>query len=110
MLKGIKKRARSGPRSRIYSFSIFIHICSHQLQSPRSLKTGALTPTAEPPHRSHLLAMYERSDGLRSNRLMNSVRPACTSDGGIILLQELLWGVYLQASARGMLLILKKVS
>jgi hypothetical protein len=41
---------------------------------------------------------------------MNSVRSACTSDGGIIPLQELLWGVYLQASARGMLLILKKVS
>ena len=45
-----------------------------------------------------------------ANRLMNSVRPACTRDGGIIPLQELLWGVYLQASARGMLLILKKLS
>jgi hypothetical protein len=68
MLKGIKKRARTGPRSRIYSFSIFIHICSHQLQSPRSLKTGALFPTAEPPHRLHLLARYERSDGRRGLR------------------------------------------
>jgi hypothetical protein len=55
---------------------------------------------------------YWRRPSIRSgsNRLMNSVRSACTSDGGIIPLQELLWGVYLQASARGMLLILKKVS
>ena len=51
-----------------------------------------------------------RREKFKTNRLMNSVRPACTSDGGIIPLQELLWGVYLQASARGMLLILKKVS